>query len=109
MKKNQRETAVERISLLFNKADKVALEGDLDLADEHIMSARKISSKTNVSIPAHQKRKMCKYCYCYLLPGKTSKVRINSKEKRVEVRCVKCDKMIFYPYIRELKEKRRGG
>ncbi len=34
-------------------------------------------------------------------------VRINSNEKRVEIKCLSCGKRIYYPYIREVKEKRR--
>jgi ribonuclease P protein subunit RPR2 len=103
----RRKIALERIKILFELADKEALEGNLNLASEYVKKARLIGMKTNVRIPPLLKRKFCKFCYSYLLPNKTSKVRIKSKEKKVVVKCKNCEREMYFPYVREVKEKRR--
>jgi len=107
IKKRQVKIAIERIERLFEEAEKAALEGDIEFANEYVINARRISIRHNIPIPRELKRKFCKYCYHYLLPGVTSMVRINSNEKRVEIKCLNCGKRIYYPYIREVKERRR--
>lgn len=98
--------AKERIGILFALAEKEALAGDLVLATEYVKQARRIAMKHNVRLREY-KGKYCRGCESYLLPGKTSKVRINSKEKSVEIRCLVCGRKIFCPYVSEIKAKRR--
>lgn len=108
--RNKREQQVisrERIGILFGLADKAALKGDMALADDYVVQARRIGMRFNVRMPRELKRKFCKYCYRYLMPEKTSRIRLNSVEKRVEVECFHCKRKMFYPYIREVKERRR--
>ncbi len=106
-RREQRGIVLERIDVLFVEAGKAALGGDSDSADRYVLNARKLSSRNNVSIPRELKRRYCRYCYRYLLPGKTSRVRINSLKKRVEVRCLGCGRMNFHPYIRERRARRK--
>lgn len=106
-KDKQRKIAVERIRILMGLADKSALCGDLGRADDYVMRVRDIGMRYNVRLPRELKRRFCRYCYHYLLPQVTSNVRINSRVKRVEIRCLNCNRVMFYPYIREVKERRR--
>ena len=107
-KKKHEKIANERISMLFRMADKRALLNDIDLASTYVGHARKIAMRYNVRIPREYKRKFCKYCYCYLLSGANSKTRINSTEKRVETECLGCGRIMYFPYAREINEKRRN-
>ncbi len=107
-RREQREIASERITRLFEEADKAALAGELELSDEYVGNARKISIRNNLPIPSELKRKYCRHCYKYLLPGKTSQVRVNSREKKVDVSCLLCGKKSCHPYSREIKERRRN-
>jgi ribonuclease P protein subunit RPR2 len=102
------ELAAERIDILFNLAEKKALSGELDTADSLIKRACNIGMKFNVRIPKQYKQMYCRKCHAFLLQGKTSKTRINSKEKRVEVTCLKCERKAYTPYVAEVKEKRRN-
>jgi len=95
-REKQGSIALERIVRLIELADKEAREGNLGQADKLIELARKINTKTKTRIPKELKRKYCKHCYCYLMPGKTSKTRINSKQKRVEIACLKCGRQMYY-------------
>jgi ribonuclease P protein subunit RPR2 len=106
-KDEQKEIALERIEILFSLADAAALSEDLECADRLIAQAKKIAMKYNLRTPRELRRKVCKFCGRYLLPGVTSRVRVKSKDMRVEVRCLRCDKIIYYPYAREKKEKKQ--
>jgi ribonuclease P protein subunit RPR2 len=103
----QKDIAAERIGILFSLADAAALQKDFDHADKLILQARKIAMKYNLRTPAEMRRKVCKYCGGYLLPGATSRVRLRSSEQRTEVRCLRCDKVMYYPYAREKKVKKQ--
>ncbi|MBN2015124.1 MAG: ribonuclease P [Candidatus Altiarchaeota archaeon] len=105
--KEKSDIASERVDILFRLADEAALSGDLDGADEYIQQARRIAMKSNLRILKECKRRFCKYCYCYLLPSVTSQVRLNPREHRVEVKCLKCMRVSFYPFVREVKERRK--
>ncbi len=104
-KNDQRKIAAERISILFKLADEAAICKNLKDADHYINEARKIAMKFNMRIPKGYRGRFCKYCYRYLLPSTTSRVRINSQQHRVEVKCLECNRVIFYPFIREIKER----
>ncbi len=107
-KEEQKKIAMERIEILFNLADDSALSGDVKRASRYVEMARKTAMRYNLRISREYKRKFCKYCYRYLLPSVTSTVRINSEGHRVEVKCLECGRSMFYPFIKELKEKRKN-
>jgi len=73
---------------LFAEASKAALQDDVYLADRYVTLSRKIGMKYNVSIPSKYRRRICKKCYSYLFPGKTSTVRIN--RGKLVTKCLKC-------------------
>jgi ribonuclease P protein subunit RPR2 len=103
----QKEIASERIEILFVLADAAALSEDLECADQLITQAKKIAMKYNLRTPRELRRKVCKFCWGYLLPGVTSRVRVKSKDLRVEARCLRCNKIMYHPYAREKKEKKQ--
>ncbi len=90
--------ALERIKILFTEAQKAAVRKKYNFANRYVEIARKISMRYNVRIPKDLKRRYCKYCYSYLIPGVNSTVRLNPKTKTVEVKCLNCGKVMRYPY-----------
>lgn len=108
-REEQKTIAMERIGILFGLSDDFALSGNLEKSDAYVERARKIAMRYNLRIPSGYKRKFCKYCYRYLLPSATSIVRINPREHRVEVKCLGCGRIMYYPFVRELKDKRKNG
>ena len=90
-KSEQKKIAKKRIKKLFYLAEKNALDKKLDLADRYIKIARKISMRYLVSIPKYYKRRFCKHCYSYLLPGENCRVRIN--KGKVLIYCNNCKKL----------------
>ena len=106
-KEYKKEIAKERIGILFDLAKQCALSGEVELSNRYVKLGRDISMRHNVRIPGKLKGKFCKYCYSYLAPARTTRVRINSKKHRVEVFCNNCERKMYYPYTREIKQKRR--
>lgn len=105
MKKERRRIALQRIHQLFQQAEKRAFENRMELANRYVELARKISMRYLVRMPKKYKRRYCKHCYTYLIPSKNCRVRL--KNRKVVITCFKCKKIMRYPYIREIKERRK--
>ena len=90
-----KQIASERIEILFKQA-KLISKKSLKLADRYVQLARKIAMKAKVKIPVEYKRKFCKHCYSYLIPGKTSRVRIH--KGRTIYYCLKCKKYMRFQH-----------
>lgn len=99
--------AAERIRILFSLADRWAISGDLQSASVCVAKARAVAMKFNLRLGREYGGRFCRGCSSYLLPGKTSVVRINSSEKRVETKCLTCGRKVFRPYVHEIRERRR--
>jgi len=93
--KELKEKAKERIIYFFKCAEK-AFNKDSGLSNRYITLARKYSMKYKVKIPKELKRRFCKYCYKYLVPGKT--VRIRTHKGKVVYFCKYCKKFMRFVY-----------
>jgi len=98
----QRRIAKERIRILFELAEK-EFKAHPERSRRYIQLARKIGLRYNVRLSKELKRKFCKNCNSLLIPGFSSRVRIKSKEKIVEVECLNCGKIYRYPYSKKFK------
>lgn len=87
-KKEQRKVALERIKILFDEAEKAALDDHLDRSNRYVELARKIGMRYNVPIPSEFRRRYCKKCNSYLFPGKTCRTRV--KNGMVVSKCDSC-------------------
>lgn len=83
--------AEERIKILFQQAEEV-FPSDKSLANRYVTLARKISMKTKTRIPTTLKRKFCKHCYKFLMPGVNSRIR--TRAGKVIISCLECKKFI---------------
>lgn len=95
-KKDQMRIARKRIEKLFTVAEKQAKSGNIQYANNAVRIARCIAMKTTVRLPKQYKHQLCKYCYHYLLPSVTCRVRMNNRKKTVT--CFHCHKQMRYPY-----------
>lgn len=88
--------ANERIEILLNLAREESLNGNYERAKRYVQLIIEIAKYCNVRLG---KRKMlfCKKCNNYF-NSKNSKVRINSKKRRVEILCLNCGFKRFYGY-----------
>lgn len=88
---NEVKIAKERIELLFEEAEKTE---DEKLKNRYVELARKIAMKYNVKIPKPLKRRFCKYCYNFFIPGKN--VQIKTKNKYLMIKCLNCRKIMRF-------------
>lgn len=93
-----REIARERITILFSEAEKIFHKYP-DFSDRYVEIARKISLKYKVPIPREQKRRICKHCYSYLVPGANCRVRLTGA--KVVYFCERCRGFMRYPHVKK--------
>ncbi len=91
----ERKKVLQVVKRLFDEA-KEQFSKHPELSNRYIKLARNAAMKVNLRIPRELKRKYCKHCYSYLVPGKNSRVRIH--KSRVIYYCFNCKK-----YMRFLK------
>jgi len=99
----QKKIALERIEKLFRQAEK-AFEKHPDRSKRHVELARKIAMRFNIQIPKSLRRKFCRKCNSYLVPGKNCQVRTSSKQRAVIVKCLECNNISRYPYRKESRK-----
>ena len=86
--------ARERIARLFAEAQEV-FPSHPELSDRYVEIARKIAMRQRVRIDRIFRRKFCRRCSSYLVPGKTSRVRI--RNGMVVITCLVCREKRRYP------------
>ena len=95
--------ALERIRILFDQAEQT-FPRDPDLAQRYIDLARKIAMRTRTHLPRDLRRRVCRSCKAFLVPGATSRTRIRQRrEPHVAITCLKCGHTTRIP----LGEKKR--
>jgi len=98
IKKKIKRISLERIKILFEEGEKAAKKNRFDLAKKYIILAKNIGMRCNVKIPKNLKLKFCKNCNYFLIPGKSAKLKIDSKKKFIKIKCLNCGKYRIYKY-----------
>ena len=93
----QQKIAEERIEILFGLAEKEFKKHNAR-SKRYVELARKIGLRYNVRLSKEQKRKFCKNCFSLLIPGKTSKVRLDRKTRSITIKCLNCNSIYRQPY-----------
>lgn len=93
----------KRFDRLFKLAEENALAHNFKLANRYVELARKIGMRHNIRIPAKYKRRFCKNCNFYLLPGVNARIR--TRNRRVVIFCENCKRYTRIPFIREKLKK----
>jgi ribonuclease P protein subunit RPR2 len=83
------------MALLMEQADLAARAGRMEQADRYVDLARRVGMRYNVRFQPAQRRSFCKVCYRYLLPGSTSRTRMN--RGRVVTTCLNCGHVMRMP------------
>ncbi len=99
-KKKQKQIAQERIKKLFQEAEKAFPENP-SLSHRYVFLARKIAMKIKTRIPRELKRKFCKHCHKFLMPG--TNARIRTREGKLVIYCLECKKYTRIPLKRKGK------
>ncbi len=87
--------ALEQITALFHQAA-LRFKEDRKLSNKYVASARKLSMKYKVKIPHELKRRMCKHCHKYLVPGVN--LRVRTKNGKVVYYCLECKRFMRFEY-----------
>jgi ribonuclease P protein subunit RPR2 len=82
-----RRLARERIEILFERAREFFPEHPA-LSDRCVDIARRIAMRQRVRIPRELRRRFCRCCSAYLVPGSTARIRIH--RGKVIVTCLRC-------------------
>lgn len=90
-----REMARQRIKLLFNLAEE-CFEKAPDLSNRYVLLAKKISMRHRIRMPRALKRRICKECGAFLVPGSNCRIRI--RNDRVVTTCLACGMIMRIPY-----------
>lgn len=106
-KAEERGIARERIQRLFQLAEGQALAGRLDRAGRYALLARRIGMKHVVRLAPDQRRRVCRACDAYLLPGRTARVRAN--QGKVSVTCLGCGQVRRFGLGREQRARRKAA
>jgi len=89
-KKKEAEEAAKKIIEYFK------LASESNKANDYVRKARNLSMKYKLKIPLALKRRFCKHCYSYLIPGKNLRVRLQGQ--KVIYYCLECKKFTRIPY-----------
>lgn len=100
-KGKQKEIALERIKELFSQAEWI-FNTNKSLAHRYVTLARKVAMKVKLQMPRELKRKYCKHCYQFLMPGSNSRVR--KRAGKVVIYCMECKKFTRIPVIKKVKK-----
>ena len=100
----ERRIALERMVVLFRLAEKEALLGHAPRARRYVDLARRIGMRYNVRVPPEFKRRFCKACRTYFVPGVNARVRVG--RGRVVVTCLGCGAVQRLPYRVEQEVRR---
>lgn len=106
-KAEERRLARERIDRLFQLAEAQALAGRLDRADRYAQLARRVGMRYVVPLGRAHRRRVCRECGAYLLPGRTARVR--AREGKMALTCLKCGAVKRFGYGREQRARRAHG
>ncbi|MEK6961146.1 MAG: ribonuclease P [Nanoarchaeota archaeon] len=99
-KKPERQTslAMQRVRTLIEQADAI-FERRPDLSDRYAWMARRISMKNKLRLPSEIKRRICKGCEAFLVPGKTARIRTN--RGNVVIYCIACKRVTRVGYSKK--------
>jgi ribonuclease P protein subunit RPR2 len=90
MRSNAKQTAKQRIQILFQQAKKVYRDNP-QLSSRYVETARKIAMAAKIRLPATYRRQICKNCNMLLVQGDNCRVRIKQKrEPHIVVTCLNC-------------------
>ena len=87
---NVKQIARQRIQIIFEQAKKIG-RADPKLAEQYVLSARKIAMAAKIRLPTEFRRGTCKECNSLYVHGVNCRVRIKQKrEPHVVVTCLNC-------------------
>ena len=94
-KNQQKKLALDEITTILDKAKEV-FDRKPDLAHKYAKKARRTALKYKLKLPLKLKRRICKNCHGYLVPGKN--LRVRTHRGHVVYYCLECKKFMRIGY-----------
>ncbi|SES62500.1 ribonuclease P protein subunit Rpp21 [Methanococcoides vulcani] len=95
-----KDIATERIECLFKLAGE-SYSSNPHRSDRYVALARRIGMRYRIRLPSYLKRRICKGCHSFLVPGNSSRIRLHGRY--MTITCLKCGKEMRYPYRTDKK------
>ncbi len=92
-----KEMAAQRIGRLFELAE-AEYATHPERSSRYAALARRMGMRHRVRLPRELRQKVCRSCNSYLVPGSTSRVRL--QKNNICITCLKCGKAMRYPHKR---------
>lgn len=89
------EVARQRRAELLELAEEAALEDRLSDADRYGELAWRLTTRYQLAASDELKRRVCRNCHAYLVPGATARVRIETG--KVSTTCERCGRVRRVP------------
>ncbi|KXS44359.1 MULTISPECIES: ribonuclease P protein component 4 [Methanohalophilus] len=90
-----KDLAKQRIERLFKLAE-ASYSVHPHRSNRYVTLARRIGMRYRIRLPASLRRRVCRSCNSYLVPGSSSKVRL--KKGTVCITCLSCGRKMCIPY-----------
>lgn len=97
-----RELATQRMWRLFELAEQEFGEHP-ERSERYVRLIRGISMRNRIRTPGEIKRRICKHCYAFLVPGRNARYRL--KDGVLVISCGTCGKEMRYPYRSKIAKK----
>jgi len=102
LRKSNKQNALERVRYLFKQA-----EEHPEQARRYVELARKLAMKARLRMPQDLKRRYCKHCYSFLVPGKNCRVR--TANRYITYTCLECRRYMRFPKnINKTKQQKKA-
>ncbi len=98
----QLKIANERIKTLLKQAE---LNVNTAYSRRYVELMRKVAMRYTIRLPKSIKRRICKACNSFLIPGENCSVRTNTKQQAVITTCKNCGNISRFPYRKEKAKK----
>lgn len=86
-KEQQQNIALQQVKTLLQEAEQFFPENRV-WANRLVGKARRAAMKVKLKMPREYKRKYCKHCYAFLMPGVNARVR--TRAGKVIISCLEC-------------------
>lgn len=79
----------------FMNLAKESFKDDRSKSNMYVRKARRIAMKLNIRLNSSVKKRFCKHCYSYIVPGEN--LRIRTRDGKLVYYCLDCKKYMRFP------------
>jgi ribonuclease P protein subunit RPR2 len=103
-----RGVVLERIQILFSLAEREA-KAHPERSRRYVSLARRLATRFRIRLPPGQKRRYCRECNAFLVPGFNARVRLKTREAKLVSECLSCGAKKSIPYKGSERKRQKPG